>query len=118
MTNGGGAAALSRAPDARELRKFTERRAVLWTVSTAEVSPNTSPVLGLRPGEVVRVRSASEIFATLDDRGTLDGLPFMPEMLKYCGRTLPGHAAGRQDVRRRRRRAADAQHGAPPERPL
>ena len=21
--------------------------------------------------------------------GTLDGLPFMPEMLKYCGRTLP-----------------------------
>jgi hypothetical protein len=35
------------------------------------------------------VRSASEIFATLDDRGTLDGLPFMPEMLKYCGRTLP-----------------------------
>jgi hypothetical protein len=43
----------------------------------------------MRPGELVRVRSASEIFATLDDRGTLDGLPFMPEMLKYCGRTLP-----------------------------
>ena len=37
----------------------------------------------------MRVRSAAEIFATLDDRGTLDGLPFMPEMLKYCGRTLP-----------------------------
>jgi hypothetical protein len=35
------------------------------------------------------VRSAPEIFATLDDRGTLEGLPFMPEMLKYCGRTLP-----------------------------
>jgi hypothetical protein len=35
------------------------------------------------------VRSASEIFATLDERGMLDGLPFMPEMLKYCGRTLP-----------------------------
>ena len=45
--------------------------------------------LGLKPGELVRVRSASEIFATLDARGTLDGLPFMPEMLKYCGRTLP-----------------------------
>jgi hypothetical protein len=24
----------------------------------------------------------------LDDQGTFDGLPFMPEMLKYCGRTL------------------------------
>jgi hypothetical protein len=37
----------------------------------------------------VRVRRASEIFATLDDRGALDGTPFMPEMLKYCGRTFP-----------------------------
>lgn len=35
------------------------------------------------------MRSAAEIFATLDDRGTLDGLPFMPEMLKYCGRIVP-----------------------------
>jgi hypothetical protein len=59
-------------------------------VSTTTEAPTRSPqVLGLRPGEVVRVRSASEIFATLDDRGMLDGLPFMPEMLKYCGRTLP-----------------------------
>jgi hypothetical protein len=46
-------------------------------------------VLDLKPGELVRVRSAQEIFATLDERSTLDGLPFMPEMLKYCGRTLP-----------------------------
>ena len=46
-------------------------------------------VLGLKPGELVRVRSASEIFATLDEHGRLDGMPFMPEMLKYCGRTLP-----------------------------
>ena len=45
-------------------------------------------MLDLRPGELVRVRSAPEVFATLDDRGGLDGLPFMPEMLKYCGRTL------------------------------
>ena len=59
-------------------------------MSTAfEVSPNTSPRLGLKPGELVRVRSASQIFATLGPDGTLDGLPFMPEMLKYCGRTLP-----------------------------
>jgi hypothetical protein len=57
--------------------------------SATEVSLPSPQLLGLRPGELVRVRSASEIFATLDERGTLDGLPFMPEMLKYCGRTLP-----------------------------
>jgi hypothetical protein len=66
-------------------------------VSTAfDVSPNTSPRLGLKPGELVRVRSASQIFATLGPDGTIDGLPFMPEMLKYCGRTLP--VAQRADV--------------------
>ena len=53
------------------------------------VRPQHPLALGAHPGELVRVRSASEIFATLDERGTLDGLPFMPEMLKYCGRTLP-----------------------------
>jgi hypothetical protein len=59
-------------------------------MSTAsEVASQSPAALDLRPGELVRVRSASEIFATLDDRGTLDGLPFMPEMLKYCGRILP-----------------------------
>ena len=44
--------------------------------------------LDLAPGEMVRVRQASEIFATLDDAGELDGLAFMPEMLQYCGRTF------------------------------
>ena len=59
-------------------------------MSTAtEVSTPPQEVLGLKPGELVRVRSAAEILSTLDDRGTLDGLPFMPEMLKFCGRTLP-----------------------------
>jgi len=32
------------------------------------------------------VRSVEEILAPLDDRGSLDALPFMPEMLQYCGR--------------------------------
>jgi hypothetical protein len=45
-------------------------------------------VLHLKPGELVRVRCAGEIFATLDESGTLDNLPFMPEMLRYCGQTL------------------------------
>ena len=47
--------------------------------------------LGLRVGDVVEVRSEAEILATLDERGELDGLPFMPEMLKYCGRRLTVH---------------------------
>ena len=41
--------------------------------------------LNLRVGEVVEVRSEAEILSTLDANGRLEGLPFMPEMLKYCG---------------------------------
>jgi hypothetical protein len=41
--------------------------------------------LGLRAGELVRVRSKEEILATLDARGCLEGMPFMPEMLRHCG---------------------------------
>jgi hypothetical protein len=43
-------------------------------------------VLGLRVGEVVEVRSEQEILATLDERGELESLPFMPEMAQFCGR--------------------------------
>lgn len=46
------------------------------------------PVLRLRQGEWVEVRSEEEILATLDERGALDGLPFMPEMLSFCGQRL------------------------------
>jgi hypothetical protein len=45
----------------------------------------------LKVGDRVRVRSAREIAATLDDNGTLDGLPFMLEMLEYCGQTAVVH---------------------------
>ena len=48
-------------------------------------------VLGLKVGELVEVRSAEEIRATLDENGELDGLPFMPEMLAFCGRRLTVH---------------------------
>jgi hypothetical protein len=45
------------------------------------------PINGrLRPGDVVVVKSAQEILETLDSEGTLDRLPFMPEMAEYCGR--------------------------------
>ncbi len=39
-----------------------------------------------RAGDWVEVRSKEEILGTLDARGQLDSLPFMPEMLQYCGR--------------------------------
>jgi len=39
----------------------------------------------LRKGDIVEVRSAAEILATLDERGELEGMPFMPEMAALCG---------------------------------
>jgi len=47
------------------------------------VNPETP---NLRPGDLVEVKSASDILQTLDDKGTLDGLPFMPEMIPLCGK--------------------------------
>jgi hypothetical protein len=48
--------------------------------------PGSRSRLRLWPGEWVRVRPFSEIAATLDGNGSLEALPFMPEMLPYCGR--------------------------------
>jgi len=42
--------------------------------------------LKLEAGELVEVRSVEEIIATLDENGRLNAMPFMPEMLQYCGR--------------------------------
>jgi hypothetical protein len=39
----------------------------------------------LRVGDWVEVRPLGEVLKTLDQNGALDGLPFMPEMAKYCG---------------------------------
>jgi hypothetical protein len=39
-------------------------------------------------GQLVEVKSAQEIAATLDADGMLDGTPFMPEMARYCGQRL------------------------------
>jgi hypothetical protein len=41
-----------------------------------------------RPGQTVWVRGLKDILGTLDSDGKLDGLPFMPEMLPYCGRSF------------------------------
>jgi hypothetical protein len=42
-----------------------------------------------RAGDTVEVRSKAEVLATLDEHGCVDGMPFMPEMLAFCGRQLP-----------------------------
>jgi hypothetical protein len=49
------------------------------------VIPRGRPHRKLRKGDVVEVRPAAEILATLDDKGCLDGVPFMPEMLQHVG---------------------------------
>jgi len=41
-----------------------------------------------RAGELVEVRSKEEILASLDAEGCIEGMPFMPEMLEYCGRQV------------------------------
>lgn len=41
-----------------------------------------------RPGDLVEVRGWDEIRATLDADDKLEGLQFMPEMGRYCGRRL------------------------------
>lgn len=40
----------------------------------------------LRRGDLVEVRPPDEIMQTLDDDGASNRLPFMPEMLEFCGR--------------------------------
>lgn len=57
---------------------------------------------GFRRGDLVEVRSPSEILATLDAMGALDGLPFMPEMVALCGKRLA--------VERRAERVCDTVH--------
>jgi hypothetical protein len=59
-------------------------------------------------GDWVEVLSTEDILRTLDQNGRLDGLPFMPQMFKYCGQrfriykhayktcdTVSGHYVGR-----------------------
>ena len=42
----------------------------------------------MRHADTVALRSPDEILETLDETGSLDGLPFMPEMLRYFGRSF------------------------------
>jgi hypothetical protein len=42
----------------------------------------------LKVGDWVEVRSKEEILETLDADGRLDGMPLMPEMFQFCGKTF------------------------------
>jgi hypothetical protein len=54
--------------------------------STSRPSAAAPPRSLLLPGMWVEVRSPDEILSTLDADQSLEGLPFMPEMLPFCGR--------------------------------
>ena len=43
-------------------------------------------VKSLKSGDVVEVLQPGEILKTLDSNGQLDGLPFMSEMISFCGK--------------------------------
>src|SRR5262249_30747550 len=57
-------------------------------VRTIDYVPENVPNQHFVVGDWVEVRSKDEILRTLDKNGQLDGLPFMPEMFKFCGRQL------------------------------
>lgn len=60
----------------------------------------------LKPGDVVEVRAPAEIMATLNGDASLDGMPFMPEMLQHAGK--------RFTVSRRVEKICDTVSGRPP----
>ena len=45
----------------------------------------------LRVGDWVEIKSKDEILSILDQKGQLEGLPFMPEMFEFCGKRFPVH---------------------------
>ncbi len=60
----------------------------------------------MKPGDVVEVRSPSEILATLDENASLDAMPFMPEMSRFAGK--------RFTVTSRVEKICDTVSGSPP----
>ena len=70
--------------------------------------------LKLRVGDWVEIRSKEEILKTLDHKGQLDGLPFMPSMFQYCGRRFKVYKRAHKTCDTvfpvRGRRVADAVH--------
>ena len=95
------AVARARAATPRDAKQPTGRTSTADQTGVQQCRPNRPrrPPLHLRVGEIVEVRSEAEILATLDERGELDGLPFMPEMLDFCGRRFRVHKLAAQALR-------------------
>lgn len=53
--------------------------------------PSADRKLNLKVGDWVMIRPADEILATLDANARFEELPFMPQMLQYCGRKFRVH---------------------------
>ena len=86
---------LRRSLDVQTIRtlKTNSNRFIDWFMERlarggAPVAKSGKQGTGLRAGDLVRVRSAEEIRATLNHWGSLKGCVFMPnEMSKYCDTT-------------------------------
>jgi hypothetical protein len=79
------------------------------SLSHSLIEPMPWTLSKFRAGDLVEVKGKEEILATLDERGCVDGLPFMPEMLAFCGKQLVVEAVahktcdtGRQTYKGRR----------------
>ena len=68
------------------LRVLRLRRLLVLDLPDEATSPSFEPV-GLKAGDLVRVRSREEIAATLNREARNRGLSFSPEMVPYCGGT-------------------------------
>src|SRR5205823_112746 len=63
-----------------------EPASVRWATTPVRRIEENMTRQRLHKGDLVEVRGPGEILRTLDAHGSLDGLPFMPEMAAYCGR--------------------------------
>ena len=67
----------------KETKKFKTKK-----MFSKKEDPKDSPYIptrGLKPGDIVRVRSKEQILQTLDKNNMLKGCYFMNEMWQYCG---------------------------------
>jgi hypothetical protein len=77
----------------RTLKRFIDRIAIREnSLRSRTADPSAKAALagesGFEPGDLIEVRSAAEIKATLDANGRHRGLYFMPGMWAHCGHRL------------------------------
>ena len=64
------------------LTHFSSLRVLVAGGRSSKPAPRA---LGLQVGDWVEVRPLDEILSTIDAQGSLDAMPFMPEMARFCG---------------------------------